>query len=49
MKFQLVINLERMDSNVPVEDVVLHTLEMVQMADRAGFNIVWARSIMDWN
>lgn len=42
MKFQLVINLERMDSSVPVGDVVRHTLEMVQMADRAGFNIVWA-------
>ncbi len=42
MKFQLVINLERMDNSVPVENVVRHTLEMVQMADRAGFNIVWA-------
>ena len=42
MKFQLVINLERMNDSVPVEDVAQHTLEMVQMADRAGFNIVWA-------
>ena len=42
MKFQLAINLERMDDSMDMRDVVRHTLEMVQMADRAGFKIVWA-------
>ena len=42
MKFHLAVNLERMNASngmVPVRD---HTLEMVQMADRAGFEIAWA-------
>ncbi|WP_282604473.1 LLM class flavin-dependent oxidoreductase [Pelagibius sp. Alg239-R121] len=42
MKFQLAINMERMDGNTAMEDVRQHTLDMVQMADRGGFNIVWA-------
>ena len=42
MKFQLAINLERMDDSMDMQDVARHTLEMVQMADQAGFNIVWA-------
>ena len=42
MKFQLAINLERMDESVNMEDVKRHTLEMVQLAERGGFNIVWA-------
>jgi flavin-dependent trigonelline monooxygenase, oxygenase component len=42
MKFQLAINLERMDDRTDMKDVARHTLEMVQMADRGGFNIVWA-------
>lgn len=42
MKFQLAINLERMDESVDMTDVARHTLELVQMADRGGFNIVWA-------
>lgn len=42
MKFQLAINLERMDESADTSDVAKHTLEMVQMADRAGFHIVWA-------
>jgi len=42
MKFQLAINLERMDESVDMADVQRHTLEMVQMADRGGFNVVWA-------
>ena len=37
MKFQLVINMERMSANADMEDVAQHTLEMVQMADAAGF------------
>lgn len=42
MKFQLAINLERMDDSLDMKDVARHTLEMVQMADEGGFNIVWA-------
>jgi flavin-dependent trigonelline monooxygenase, oxygenase component len=42
MKFQLAINLERMDDHTDMKDVARHTLEMVQMADQGGFNIVWA-------
>lgn len=42
MKFQLAINMERMDDSMDMQEVAKHTLEMVQMADRGGFNIVWA-------
>ena len=42
MKFQLAINLERMDDSVDMNDVARHTLDMVQLADRAGFDTVWA-------
>ncbi len=42
MKFQLAVNLERLDDTIPMEKVARHTLDMVQMADRGGFNIVWA-------
>ena len=42
MKFQLAVNLERMDNSVDMENVKNHTLEMVKMADQGGFNIVWA-------
>ncbi|WP_282610315.1 LLM class flavin-dependent oxidoreductase [Pelagibius sp. Alg239-R121] len=42
MKFQLAINLERMDETRDMRDVSRHTLDMVQMADEGGFNIVWA-------
>ena len=42
MKFQLAINLERMDDSLDMRDVARHTLEMVQMAEDGGFNIVWA-------
>ena len=42
MKFQLAINLERMDASADMRDVARHTLEMVQMAERAGFTTVWA-------
>ncbi len=42
MKFQLAINLERMDDSRDMTDVARHTLEMVQMADQGGFNIAWA-------
>ena len=42
MKFNLVINLERMSDATDMREVAQHTTEMVQMADAAGFEIVWA-------
>ncbi len=42
MKFHLAINLERTDPHTDLVQVRNHTLEMVQIADRAGFEIVWA-------
>ena len=42
MKFQLAINLERLDDSLDMNDVARHTLEMVQMAEDGGFEIVWA-------
>ncbi len=42
MKFQLAINLERMDPGLDMKDVARHTLDMVQMADAGGFTTVWA-------
>ena len=42
MKFHLSINLERMDDTITMEDVRNHTIEMVKMADEAGFELVWA-------
>lgn len=42
MKFHIAINLERLDPNIDMVAVRDHTIEMVQMADRAGFEIAWA-------
>lgn len=42
MKFSLAINLERMDPADDMAAVAEHTLEMVQMAEAAGFEIAWA-------
>jgi len=42
MKFQLAINLERLEHGIDMEKVEAHTLEMVQMADQGGFETVWA-------
>ncbi len=42
MKFQLAINLERMDDSQDMKAVARHTLDMVQMADQGGFDIAWA-------
>ena len=42
MKFQLAINLERMDDSQDMGEVARHTLEMVQMAEEGGFEIVWS-------
>ena len=42
MKFQLAINMERMTPAIDMREVERHTLEMVQMADEGGFEIVWS-------
>ena len=42
MRFNLVINLERLTPDIDMRDVARHTTEMVQMADEGGFDIVWA-------
>ena len=42
MKFHLAVNLERMNSSTCMNTVRNHTIEMVQMADRAGFEVAWA-------
>ena len=42
MKFHLAINLERMNEDTDMKAVRDHTLEMVKMADAAGFEIAWA-------
>ena len=42
MKFQLAVNLERMDDKTDMDAVQKHTLDMVQMAEEGGFEIVWA-------
>ncbi|WP_371225400.1 LLM class flavin-dependent oxidoreductase [Roseovarius sp. 2305UL8-3] len=42
MKFQLAINLERMDASTDMRAVRDHTLDMVRMAEQGGFGIVWA-------
>ena len=42
MKFQLVINMERMDPSIDMRAVERHTLEMVQMAEEGGFESAWA-------
>ena len=42
MKFQLAINLERLDDSLDMDDVARHTLGMVQMAEAGGFTTAWA-------
>ena len=42
MKFHIAINLERMSDATDMIEVRNHTADMVQMADRAGFDVVWA-------
>lgn len=42
MKFHLAINFERMTPETDMKAVRDHTLEMVKMADKAGFEIAWA-------
>ena len=42
MKFSLAINLARTSPSEDMRDVIRHTLEMAQMAEAGGFEIVWA-------
>ena len=42
MKFHIAINLERMSAEQDMRSVRDHTIEMIQMADAAGFEIAWA-------
>ena len=42
MQFHIAVNLERMDNTIDMVAVRNHTLDMVQMADRAGFGVAWA-------
>ena len=42
MKFQLAVNMERIDDSLDMQDVARHTLDMVQIAEQGGFDIVWA-------
>jgi alkanesulfonate monooxygenase SsuD/methylene tetrahydromethanopterin reductase-like flavin-dependent oxidoreductase (luciferase family) len=42
MKFHLAINLERVTDQTSMLAMRDHTLDMVKMADKAGFEIVWA-------
>jgi len=42
MKFSLVIDMERYSPSADMREEARHVLEMVQMADRGGFEIVWA-------
>ncbi len=42
MKFHIAINLERMDDQTDITAVRDHVLDMVKMADKAGFEIAWA-------
>lgn len=42
MKFQLAINMERSSDARDMRDEQRHNLAMVQMAEQAGFSLVWA-------
>lgn len=42
MQFHLAVNLERITPDLDMRDVERHTLEMVQLAERGGFDIAWA-------
>ncbi len=42
MKFQIAVNLERMDGSLDMRAVRDHTLDMIKMADQGGFNVAWS-------
>lgn len=42
MKFQIAINLERVDGSLDMLSVARHTLDMVRIADQGGFGLIWS-------
>jgi alkanesulfonate monooxygenase SsuD/methylene tetrahydromethanopterin reductase-like flavin-dependent oxidoreductase (luciferase family) len=42
MKFHIAINLERMSAQTEMAAVRDHVIDMIQMADKAGFEVAWA-------
>jgi alkanesulfonate monooxygenase SsuD/methylene tetrahydromethanopterin reductase-like flavin-dependent oxidoreductase (luciferase family) len=42
MKFHIAINLERMNAQTEMAAVRDHVIDMIQMADKAGFKVAWA-------
>jgi alkanesulfonate monooxygenase SsuD/methylene tetrahydromethanopterin reductase-like flavin-dependent oxidoreductase (luciferase family) len=42
MKFHIAINLERMNAQTEMAAVRDHVIDMIQMADKAGFEVAWA-------
>ncbi len=42
MKFHIAINLERMNAETEMAAVRDHVIDMIQMADKAGFEVAWA-------
>jgi len=42
MKFSLAVNMERMDPSVDMRDAIRHVVEMAQIAEAGGFEVVWA-------
>ena len=42
MQFQLALNLQRLDATTSHTDVAAQVLELVQMAERGGFRVIWA-------
>jgi flavin-dependent trigonelline monooxygenase, oxygenase component len=42
MKFSLSIDMSRLDPSVDMREVARNTMEIVQMADEGGFEMVWA-------
>ncbi|MCY4149350.1 MAG: LLM class flavin-dependent oxidoreductase [Gammaproteobacteria bacterium] len=42
MKFQIAINLERVDDSLGMLSVAQHTLDMVRIADQGGFGLIWS-------
>ncbi len=42
MKFDLVVNLERLSDSTDMRDVLRHVTQLVEMADEGGFATAWA-------
>ena len=41
MKFSIVVNMARFDSSKSMEEVAAEALDLVRIADQAGFDIIW--------